>query len=227
MLTSTVYYQSMVSSVEAMARLSAVASEQWGLVTSIQARAVDVSPQQLKSLTNYGLLYRIRHGVYAAAGAPESPLAAIRAAWLATSPLTAPNLRLVNPPVIISHRSAALIHDIGDLEANMFEFTSQTRRQTNSAEIKFYRRKFSELEWVIKEGLPITTVSRTLMDLIAMGIDGGHLGGFIRDALRSQKSTKIEVSKQLSKVAYKFGYPLGAGTALLEDLLSQDGKQHG
>jgi predicted transcriptional regulator of viral defense system len=57
----------MIPSVEVMARLAVVATQQWGLLTTAQARTVGVSPQRLKALADSGVLHRVRHGVYAGA----------------------------------------------------------------------------------------------------------------------------------------------------------------
>ncbi len=114
--------------------LADLAAEQWGLVTTAQARSVGVSPQAVARLTNQGALERMTHGVYRVTGAPPSPLDNLRAAWLALDPERRAGERLRGQaPAVVSHRSAAAIHELGDLEAHEFEFTSAAPRSTRGS----------------------------------------------------------------------------------------------
>jgi predicted transcriptional regulator of viral defense system len=47
-----------------IAAVASIADEQWGLVTTAQARAASVSPQSMARLANEGVLERVAHGVY-------------------------------------------------------------------------------------------------------------------------------------------------------------------
>ena len=66
--------------------LGDVAAEQWGLVTTAQARALGVPAQAMARLTERGSLERMTHGVYRVAGAPAEPLDSLRVAWLTLDP---------------------------------------------------------------------------------------------------------------------------------------------
>src|SRR5882757_617970 len=105
---------------EPLLHLADLAEGQWGLFTSGQASQIEVAPLQLKRYTDRGLLMRLRHGVYRLSGSPESPLEAIRAEWLALEPKRTAADRLSDPvPVgVLSHRSAAVLQHLGDLDAD-------------------------------------------------------------------------------------------------------------
>ena len=50
-----------------------LASQQWGLFTSAQAGAVEVTSADLLRAEKAGILERVRHGVYAIVGTALSP----------------------------------------------------------------------------------------------------------------------------------------------------------
>src|SRR5450759_5904129 len=87
----------MVTGIEALRAVGDLAMEQWGLITTAQARNAGLSSQQLARLADTGVLERLRHGVYRAVGAPPNPNDDLRAAWLALAPArTAQELSLIH-----------------------------------------------------------------------------------------------------------------------------------
>jgi len=77
------------------------------------------------------LLQRVGRGVYATTSSAGDHLS-LRAAWLALDPADTAELRLVNPIAagVISHASAASLHQLGDLLDDQHEFTLAQRKQT-------------------------------------------------------------------------------------------------
>jgi hypothetical protein len=69
-----------------MTMLAGFTAEQWGMVTTAQAKSVDVDHMTLARLVDTGTLEHLRRGVYAAAVAPEDPLRQQKAAWLQFEP---------------------------------------------------------------------------------------------------------------------------------------------
>jgi predicted transcriptional regulator of viral defense system len=208
----------------AVLELADLAAEQWGLVTTAQARGVGVSAQAVARLTNNSALERITHGVYRISGAPATPLDSLRAAWLALDPARRAGERLRDEvPAVVSHRSAAEIHRLGDLEADEFEFTSRERKQTRRPDTRIHRGQVAPGEWTVVDGLPVTTVIRTVDDLAADRIDGGHLAGVVRDALTRQQVDDQALIAVLRRHAHHYSAPLGDGEALLARLLQESG----
>ncbi len=204
--------------------LADLAAEQWGLVTTAQARAVGVSPQSIARFTNNGALERMTHGVYRVTGAPATPLDSLRAAWLALDPARRAGARLRDEePAVVSHRSAAAIHHLGNLETDEFEFTSSARKQTRRPDIRIRRGHVGPGEWSVVDGLPVTTPVRTVDDLAADRIDGGHLAGVVRDALTRQQVDDQELIAVLRRHAHHYGAPMADGGALLARLLQESG----
>lgn len=204
--------------------LADLAAEQWGLVTTAQARAVGVPAQGVARLTNQGALERMSHGVYRVAGAPAGPTDEVRAAWLALDPQRTAAARLRDdPPEVVSHRSAAALHDLGDLEADRFEFTVAGRRQSRRPDVRFHRGEVAKDEWTLVDGLPVTTVVRTVGDLAAARIDGGHLASVVRDALTIKQVDADELVEVLSPHAHRYGVALGDGEALVSRFLQESG----
>lgn len=200
------------------------AAEQWGLVTTAQARSLGVSPQAVARLTNQGALERMTHGVYRVTGAPPSPLDGLRAAWLALEPARRAGERLRDEtPAVVSHRSAAAIHGLGNLEADEFEFTSAERKQTRRSDIRIHRGQINAGEWTVVDGLPVTTVIRTVADLAAAHVDGGHLASVVRDALMRQQVDDQQIVAALRLNAHHYGARMGNGEALLSRLLQESG----
>jgi hypothetical protein len=208
----------------AVLELADLAAEQWGLVTTAQAREVGVSPQAIARFTNQGALERMTHGVYRVTGAPATPLDSLRAAWLALDPVRRAGERIRDhQPAVVSHRSAASIHRLGDLEADEFEFTSGERKQSRRADIRIRRGHVGPEEWGVVDGLPVTTVIRTVDDLAADRIDGGHLAGVVRDALTRQQVDDKALIAVLRHHAHHYSAPMGDGKALLARLLQESG----
>ena len=204
--------------------LADVAAEQWGLVTTAQARALGVSAQGVARLSDQGALERMTHGVYRVSGAPPEPLDELHAAWLTLDPGRRAADRLRDPaPAVVSHRSAAGLHGLGDLDADEHEFTTQGRKQSRRPGIRLHRGRVAAREWTVVDGMPVTTVLRTVADLAAARVDGGHLASVVRDALTVKQVSDQELSAVLRPYAHRYGAPLGDGEALLARFVQESG----
>lgn len=204
--------------------MSELTSEQWGLITTRQAERIGVSVQQLARLAKTGTLERVRHGVYRVAANPPDHRDQIRAAWLALEPQIPAAERVVeSQPVVLSHRSAAAAHALGDLEADTIEFTVPTRRQTRSPGVRFHVRLLDRNDWMLVDGLPVTTILTTIGDLAAAQLDSGHLAGVVRDALATHHLAFDDVVAVLRPYAHLYAAPFGDGSQLVERLLDEAG----
>jgi hypothetical protein len=214
----------MSSSSEVLEAVGELAAGQWGLVTAAQARAVGVGPRRLARLAEVGALERVRHGVYRVSGAPGDQYDELRAAWLALDPTRTVGQRVAEPDVqVVSHRSAAWLHGLGDLDVSYLEFSSPVRKQSRDGQVRIHRRHLSTHEWTRVQGLPVTTVAVTIQDLAAARIDGGHLAGVVRDAVTTYHLDVAVVARALAPFAHHYGAPLGQGAVLLRRLLIEAG----
>ena len=204
--------------------LSDLAAEQWGLVTTAQARALGVSAQGVARLTNQDLLERMTHGVYRVSGAPPEPEDELRAAWLTLEPERRAAERIRDEsPAVVSHQSAAGMHRLGDIDADLHEFTTAGRKQSRRPDIKLHRGHLDPGEWTVVDGLPVTTVARTIADLAASRLDGGHLATVVRDALTVKQVSDQAISAALAPYARRYGAHAGDGDALVAQFLRQSG----
>jgi predicted transcriptional regulator of viral defense system len=206
------------------ARITDLASVQWGLFTTAQVRRRGVSAQTVARLTDSGYLERIRHGVYRISGSPPTPRDRLRAAWLALNPALTVQERLDLPlDAVVSHLSAAELHQLGDVAADQVEFTSAQRRQTRDHDVKFHRGTVDRADWTIVDGLPVTTPQRTIADLAQSHVDGEHLGGVVRDAIATLHVGVDDVAGRLTPFAHSYGAALSDGRGLVADLLRTAG----
>ncbi|MFC8044215.1 type IV toxin-antitoxin system AbiEi family antitoxin domain-containing protein [Nocardia sp. NPDC057353] len=201
--------------------LADLAATQWGLLTAAQAGGVGVSVQQLKRLADGGLLERLRHGVYRIAGSPASPDDPLRAEWLAFEPARTAGDRIADevPLGVVSHRSAARLQELGDLDADLSEFTVPRRRGTRSREVGLHVAELRPEDWRLANGLPVTRPLRTVVDLAEARVDGGHLALIVRDAILGGDTTRAELEEHLRPFAHHYGAPLGAGRLLVDSFI--------
>lgn len=201
------------------------ASEQWGVITAAQARTQGVTPVQMKRLADRGALERVHHGIYYMTRLPYDPLQDLRVAWIALDPHASAWERLNQPfpGGVVSHRTAAHMHQLGDIDADLTEFTCQHRIRLTLPDIRIHTGTVETADWTTVNGLPVTTARRTIEDLAAARIDGGHLATIVRDALSRELVSDTEVEKTLAAHAFEYGYTLGDGRAFLITLIEQAG----
>ncbi|MGW5151312.1 type IV toxin-antitoxin system AbiEi family antitoxin domain-containing protein [Rhodococcus koreensis] len=208
------------------AQVVALAAEQGGVVTSRQARAVtSVSVQQLKRMVDSGVLERLHHGLYRLGRMPEDVHLEERVAWLALDPDVVVWERLDQPvPTgVLSHRTAAALLGLGDLDADVVELTATRRIRLSLPGVIVHRGVLSREDWQVVDGLPVTTPVRTIGDLAAAGTDAGHLASVVRDALTRGLVTVAEVVAAVSPFAFDYGHRALDGQGFLEVLIAQAG----
>jgi len=171
----------------AVASISRVASEQWGMITAGQARRLGVSRQDLNRLVDDGTLALADQAprVYRLTGAPEDPdLDPLRAAWLQLGGAKSWHERITAPDVIISHRSAAHLRGLGDLIPHEHEFYARTRLRPRRSDIRLRVRSRIEREsWEVWGGLPVRTVPAIIDDLLSDREDESAVAQVVRDAI--------------------------------------------
>ncbi|MDJ0420768.1 MULTISPECIES: type IV toxin-antitoxin system AbiEi family antitoxin domain-containing protein [Rhodococcus] len=200
-------------------------AEQWGLITSAQARMLGVTAVQMKRLADRGALERVHHGIYRMTRLPYDPRQDLRVAWVALDLHTPAWERLSQPfpGGVVSHRSAAHLHEVGDLDADLTELTCRRRIRLRLPDIRIHTGTVAVDDWTVVDGLPVTTARRTIADLAAEGIDGGHLAGIVRDALARELVSVPELESTLASSAFDYGHVLGDGRPFLDSLIAQAG----
>lgn len=182
-----------------------LASQQWGLVTSAQAKGYGVDALSLRRLAEHGALIRMRHGVYATTSTTPSNNLETQAQWLALRPdvMAADRIRNIEPDseAIVSHTTAAELWEIGDLWPDGIHFTVKNRRRSRQEEIQFHRADITKSEWTIHPtvGLPTTTPLQTIIDLAKEDHEPDHLLTLISDGARKSLFTKQELINSYTK----------------------------
>lgn len=207
---------------DAIATLEELGADQWGLVTTGQAESYGVTRVALGRLHADEIIHRVRRGVYALPSAGHGPLQGVRAAWLATSPRVTAAARVQRgDDVVVSHVSAASVHGLGDLIPSVHEFSSSRRRQSTHPDVRFHRREVVDEDRAIVDGLPVTSVLRTVESLASAGTDLDHLADVVRDSLAKPEVRPGPLARRLDRVAHLYGHE--GGDELVADCLNRAG----
>ncbi|UJV47235.1 type IV toxin-antitoxin system AbiEi family antitoxin domain-containing protein [Streptomyces sp. AMCC400023] len=212
---------------EQLAVLSSAAADQWGLVTTAQAKELGLNAVQLLRLTEVGLLENVSRGVYflSTSGMPRH--LDIKAAWLRLQPGEFAWNRPPGHPDsgVISHASACQLHELGDIPAPDVEITVPRRRTTHEPFVRLRTAPLDSTEITVVDGLPVTTATRTITDLLKAKADGGHVGGVIAEAERRDLITVDDLAEHLQPYARKYGLKATAtGRDLIDHLVTQAGE---
>jgi len=139
------------------------AAEQHGYVTSRDARDLGIDPTQLRLLTARGRLERVGRGAYRVPvlprGAHDDLAEAV--AWSLGRG-------------VVSHESALVLHGLSDVNPSRVHLTvpRENHPRTAGGELyRMHRRTLAESDITEANGIPVTTVLRTVRDCMAGGTD--------------------------------------------------------
>ncbi|GHH70371.1 type IV toxin-antitoxin system AbiEi family antitoxin domain-containing protein [Promicromonospora soli] len=201
-------------------QVAQVAAAQWGLITTAQAVEAGASRMLLSRMVTSGELERVTHGVYATPAAAADRLVAVRALWLSLDVRRTAEERLRDrcSAGVLSHATAASMHEIGDLLDAWIEVILPHRYQGRRDRIRAHRAALGPDEVTVVDGLPVTTAARTVADLVVDGHDRDHVATVMTDALRRGLTDRADVGRALDRV-------LGpAGPEVLAELLAASGQ---
>uniref|UniRef100_UPI003F492F33 type IV toxin-antitoxin system AbiEi family antitoxin domain-containing protein n=1 Tax=Actinokineospora sp. CA-119265 TaxID=3239890 RepID=UPI003F492F33 len=209
----------------AVKKLGAYTAEQWGLVTTAQARSTGVDNITLTRLAQADLLERVQQGCYLSTAVGEDSLIRERVAWLMLAPSVAAWSRpaLDRDGGVLSHATAAYVNGWGDLQADTVTISVPRRRVSRHEDIRYLIRDLDEDDVVLAEGLPTTTAERTVADLLVERADGGHVGQIIYDAVRRGQLDVDKLAARVGHLARHYGVARRDGRALVDHLLEQGG----
>jgi predicted transcriptional regulator of viral defense system len=208
-------------------QLSGLAEGQWGLVTRRQAQMAGVGNTSLARVVADGRLERVAHGVYRIRGAGEPDHLGLRAAWLQLAPESPAWARLDDPDgAVVSHASAASLHQLGDLRADMHEFTLPRRRQTRRRDVRLHRGKIPAADRIVLSGLPVTRPARMVADLLADHVEPGAVGQIAAEILDAGLEATTDIAERIALYAVRFELPRADGQATLDHLLALAGPRY-
>lgn len=168
------------------------ASEQRGYFTAAQARACGYSGQLLRYHARTGHMPRIGRGVYRLAEYPSSPTEDVMASWL----------RAGGHPGVVSHESAMEILRLSDVIPYAVHITIPRSRRYRTAPpgvaLHTASRPPARSELVTIDGLPVTSVARTILDVAEAGLSPEQVIAAVCEAVRrgTVESETLLVSAQ-------------------------------
>lgn len=188
-----------------MDELIAIAGENDGLLTSKEARNAGILDSVLVRLAQRGRLERAARGVYRIAHYPHVKLSQYREAILWAEASQGPK------DVALSHETALAIYGISDANPSVVHITvpkTARLRRERPKWILIHRKDLEPLDVTLWEGLPITTVARTVTDVL-------HTTGRIelaRQAVADARRTGLignseaaRLKRQVNQFAHRLG----------------------
>jgi very-short-patch-repair endonuclease len=139
------------------AALADLAGRQHGVVSREQLRALGLRDAGITARVAAGRLHRIHHGVYAVGHA----VLGSRGRWMAA-------VLACGPGAALSHASAAALWDLRRSGARLVDVTAR-RTGRKRPGIRIHRpRTLPPNEVTMRDGIPVTTPARTILDLAAV-----------------------------------------------------------
>ena len=132
-----------------------LATEQHGIVTTRQLRGIGYSRSSASKAAGVGRLHRLQRGVYAVGHRDLSWQSHCLAAVFACV------------PAVASHTSAAYLWGLLRTSPSAIHLTAPTRRHAKAGYTGHFA-VLTDADRDLVEGIPVTSVARTLLDLAAM-----------------------------------------------------------
>lgn len=174
MMRAETYLFDTIAHMQIWDQLVELAAERHGYVTTRDVRDIGVDPVQLRLLTARGRLERAGRGVYRVPVLPrgEHDDLAAAVAWTLGRG-------------VISHESALALHALADVNPSRIHLTvpRDNHPRAMGAELyRLHRRDLPATDITSVDGMPVTTVARTIKDCLATGTDPYQLRAAIERA---------------------------------------------
>ncbi len=177
-----------------------IAEEHEGLVPCMAAKEAGISASALVKMAQRGRLERVARGVYRL---PFFPASSSKysdyheiIAWARAGH---------GPSAVISHESALALHSISDALPAKFHITipekSRFQRRTIPTRIVVHNANLNAKDITNHEGVPVTTIERTIQDVIDRG-QSDFAAQAIRDARRQKyinQTTAMRLTNYLKR----------------------------
>ena len=199
-----------------MNELYALAEEHDGLLTSKQARAQGIQDSVLVRLAQRGQLERMSRGVYRIAHFPADRLAQYREAVLWAQASQGPEL------IALSHETALLLYGVSDVNPARVHLTvprSARMRREQPEWIMIHRADLTSQEISQHEGMPVTSIERSVIDVFSTTNRIDIARQAISDALREgllNKSQASRLRQLVSRSANRLSLPTHGSTEKAE-----------
>jgi very-short-patch-repair endonuclease len=137
-------------------RIAKIAARQHGVISHAQLRELGLTENQIRYRLRIGRLHRIERGVYAVG---HDHLDA-KGRWMA-------GVLTCGAESLLSHRPAGALWGIAPYNGSLIDITAPRRRRSRGR-LRLHRARLHEEDRTVEDGIPVTSVARTLLDLAAM-----------------------------------------------------------
>lgn len=176
-----------------MDELFSLAEEHDGLFTSRQARELGIKDSVLARLAQRGRLQRAARGVYRLAHYPADRFAQYREAVLWARASQGPE------QIALSHETALLLLGISDANPLKVHLTVPKHARLRRAKplwVTIHKSDLASEDVAEHEGMPVTTVERTILDVF----ETTHRVDFVRDAISEARREGYLNADQASRL---------------------------
>jgi predicted transcriptional regulator of viral defense system/very-short-patch-repair endonuclease len=170
-------------------RIDRVARRQHGLISARQLRKLGLSDRQISYMAAVGHIEPVRKGAYRFRGSPLTWRTSVMAAVLAAG-----------ADAVASHRTAGRLWGLVDSEdaGGLIELIVRTQRRLPG--VCAHRMRLNPKERTTRDGIPVTSPARTLLDLAA-STGAEELGRLVDAAWRRRLATSRELREMVERHA--------------------------
>lgn len=180
------------------------AENQAGYFTAAQARTHGFSWERLSDNVKRGRFLRIVRGVYRLAHFPGSAHEDLFVAWLRTGPHS-----------VISHESALTLYNLSDVLPGEIHVIIPRMASRRRPGLRLHTNQLRPEDVTNRQGLPVTTVARTIADVAIAGLAKEQIAQAITEALSRGLTTVEELVTQAV-------YQGGRARETIQEALSED-----
>ena len=174
-------------------KLYQIADDQGGYFTSAQAGGAGYSWERLSNTVKAGRFVRVSRGVYRLAHYPGSRFEDLFITWLRTGPNS-----------VISHESALSVYDLSDVLPHEIHVVVPRTASRRRKGIRQHTNQLEVKDITTRDGLPITTVARTLADVSSTGLAKEQVKQAINEGISNGMVTMEMLWNQAEKRGGRF-----------------------
>lgn len=164
----------MTSGLDKSYRLFELAEAQQGYFTAADAKELGYDYPHQYFHVKQGNWIRVDHGIYRLKKFPAAGHEDLMQWWLWSRKKS-----------VISHETAAVLYDLGDLLAAKIHLSVPPDfRKKPTQNVVLHKANLGQSEIEKRDGLPVTTALRTILDLARSHLDDERLSGVTKDAIQ-------------------------------------------
>lgn len=179
-----------------------IAEQQAGYFTTAQAKQVGFTSRQLHYHVSTGRFTRVRWGIYRLSRFPSQPHEDLFVAWLQAG-----------RRAVISHDSAMALYGLSDALPAGTHLTVPRTASRRRKGVVLHTNRLDASDVTMVDGLPVTTVARTIADAAGSGMSAEHV---VAAVLQAVDRGLVTASDLLSYAESRGGRPARLVSRALE-----------